>query len=186
MKFILSGKKLPLTDEDIVLRYKSDRDQKWIDLLFDRYSHLTFAVAFNYLKDEEESKDAVLEIFQKLSTDLLKYDIRQFHSWLHRVVKNHSLRMISRKMLKEEVKEERFTEVPEQEDVFEKYFDHLKGAISELNEEQRICIEMFYLQKRTYREISDQTSYELNKVKSYIQNGKRNLRILLERRAEHD
>lgn len=181
MRFLLSGRKTPLTDEEIIARFKAHADQKWIDILFDRYSHLAYAVAFNYLKNDDESKDVVLEIFQKLEYDLITYEIRQFHSWLHRVVRNKCLRQISKKISKEELTPDLIAEDNTESDQLEKYIVQLAEAIKQLNDEQRICIQLFYLEKKSYKEISDQLQYDISKVKSYIQNGKRNLKIILEK-----
>jgi RNA polymerase sigma factor (sigma-70 family) len=181
VKFILSGKKNNLSDEEIILRFKNDGDIKWIDILFDRYSHLAFAVAFNYLKDEDEAKDAVLDIFQKLSSDLKKYEIRQFYSWLHKVIRNKCLRLISKKFIREPLSPDLTAENDEPDQLLEKYLEHLNEALTHLNDEQRICIQLFYLEKKSYKEITEQTSFDLNKVKSHIQNGKRNLKLILEK-----
>jgi RNA polymerase sigma factor (sigma-70 family) len=181
LKFILSGKKNALSDEEIILRFKKDNDARWIDMLFDRFSHLAFAVAFNYLKDEDEAKDVVMDTFHALHNDLKKYEIRQFHSWLHKVLRNRCLRIISKKFDKVEIDPD-YGVINEAEDpLLEKYLEHLSDAIDKLDDEQRICIKLFYFEKKSYKEITDQTSYDLNKVKSYIQNGKRNLKIILER-----
>ena len=57
----------------------------------------------------------------------------------------------------------------------------LESCIKKLKADQKICIEQFYLEKRCYQEIVEKTNIELKKVKSFIQNGKRNLKICLER-----
>lgn len=186
MKFILSRKKKEdYSDEEIIAGYRKDHHNRWIDLLFNRYSHLAFAVAFNYLIDEEEGRDTVMEIFQKLPDDLKRYEIRQFHSWLHRVVRNKCLRKISKKIHAEPAIENLNMECAAVEDPFERYLEHLQEAIAELKDEQRKSIQLFYLEKKSYQEVCEITGYEMNQVKSYIQNGKRNLRILLEK-YHHD
>ena len=53
-----------------------------------------------------------------------------------------------------------------------------------LNPEQKQTVELFYLQEKSYKEIVDQTGFSMNDVKSYIQNGKRNLKIMLSKTDE--
>ena len=55
-------------------------------------------------------------------------------------------------------------------------------SLEELNPEQKQCLILFYLEKKSYQEISENTGFSLMQVKSYIQNGKRNLKILLDKK----
>ena len=120
-----------------------------------------------YLKNEEEAKDAVQHIFLKVLTEVNKYKIDFFKSWLYMVAKNHCL-------MKQELLEN------------ERTYSLLESAIEELNEEQKQCVILFYLQKKSYNEVSEQTGYSLLQVKSYIQNGKRNLKLLLEKKLNEN
>ena len=152
-----------------------------IGVLFDRYSHLVYAVSYNYLKDEDDCKDTVLHIFENLSNDLNKYEIRNFSSWLHVVTKNYSLRLLSKRKETLPIINESFLteELEEENPEFIIHLPNLSSAIEKLNEEQKICIELFYIKEKSYKEITEQTGYNLNQVKSYIQNGKRNLKLIL-------
>jgi RNA polymerase sigma-70 factor (ECF subfamily) len=151
---------------------------------------LVYGVCLKYLKDEDESKDAVLEIFEQLITDLLKHDIVNFKSWLHSVTRNHCLMQLR----KEQTQQKRVNEYQyavEQDGVFEQPFQlhekqvqetqltDLEKALLELKEEQRVCIELFFLKEKCYEEVAEITGYTMNQVKSYIQNGKRNLSLKL-------
>ncbi len=183
MRFLLSGKKNKLKDEEIIRRYKEDHDLSWIGILFDRYSHLAFAVSYNYLKDEEECKDVVVTVFEKIQADLLKYDVRVFHTWLHTVIRNRCLYEISKKIDKDPIDVLNLQTDSEQEDELYNYFSLLEESIRSLSEEQQKCILLFYFEKLSYMEISFKTGYEIKKVKSCIQNGKRNLKLILEKKA---
>jgi RNA polymerase sigma factor (sigma-70 family) len=66
------------------------------------------------------------------------------------------------------------------ESVLDQDMETLKKCIDQLKDEQKECIKLFYLEEKCYQEIAESTSYELKKVKSYIQNGKRNLRICMD------
>jgi RNA polymerase sigma-70 factor (ECF subfamily) len=186
LRFLRSRQKSLLTDNEIIRQYRSEQDPALIGVLFERYSHLIYAVSFNYLKDEDECKDAVIQIFENLGRDLLKYNIQYFSSWLHTVTRNHCLKILSSK--KDFVPlQEAYHLNPEEEtddSEFYKYLPHLSEAIQNLNKDQRQCVELFYLKELSYKDISDQTGYNLNQVKSFIQNGKRNLKIILEKRKK--
>jgi RNA polymerase sigma factor (sigma-70 family) len=180
MRFIKSGIESNKSDIELVDLFRTIGDHKIIGQLFDRYSHLVFAVSMKYLKNEEDSKDAVLHIFEKLPKDLIRYDIQNFSSWLHTVTKNYCFRFLSKKKFNSEDVEKIADYSDENESEFIKqYLPFLNDAIGNLKVEQRICIELFYIQNLSYQEVSEKTNYTLNEVKSYIQNGKRNLKIIL-------
>ncbi len=180
MRFIKSGQESTKSDADIINAFLASGDHQYIGMLFDRYSHLVFAVSMKYLKNEEDSKDATLHIFEKLPKDLLHYEIRNFSSWLHTVTKNYCFRFLSKKKFNTLDSEKIPDNQEDSEDEFlVQYLPFLNDAISSLKDEQRICIEFFYIQNLSYQEVSEKTGYTMNEVKSYIQNGKRNLKIIL-------
>lgn len=182
-------------DHDLIASYKKSGDNHYIGELYKKYSHLVYGVCLKYLKDEDESKDAVMQIFEKLLEDLKKYSVSNFKSWLHTTAKNHCLMKLRHDQsvfLKNEELKKDFPVVMESD-----YVLHLEGkeendaeitslneGVKQLNDEQKICIELFYLQGRCYQEVSEMTGYNLKQVKSYIQNGKRNLKIFIESRNE--
>lgn len=183
MLFIKSGKHSDKNDEEIISEFRKSHDNVFIGILFDRYNHLVFAVSMKYLKNEEDSKDTVIRVFEKLPRDLEKYSIQNFSAWLHTVTKNDCLRFLSKKKNHSSSIEnipEPFEE--EEESFITDYLPNLDHALEKLNDQQRICIEMFYIQNLSYEEVSEKTGYSLNQVKSYIQNGKRNLKIILSKK----
>jgi RNA polymerase sigma factor (sigma-70 family) len=153
-----------------------------------RYTLLLFGVCMKYLKNEEEAKDAVQQIFLKAITELHKYDVEYFKSWLYMVAKNHCLMKLRDKPGRiVDIKEQMV--VTNQDDSNlqfhlqkDKQLDLVASSLQELNHEQKLCVTLFYLEKKTYQEIAEETGYSLMQVKSYIQNGKRNLKILVERK----
>ncbi len=164
-------------------------------ILYKRYAHLVLGLCFKYLKDEDEAKDAVMHIFEKLMADLLKHEVHYFKSWLYTFSKNHCLMIIRKKQarLNKEmdlkIHADSFMETEtglhlKTHEAKETEYNALEKAIEELNEEQRVCIDLFYLKEKSYQEISNNTGYTLNEVKSFIQNGKRNLKIKLEKSSE--
>jgi len=157
--------------------------------LFERYSHLTLGVCLKYLKNYDEAQDAVINIFEKLIEDLLKHEVSNFSSWLHSVARNHCLMHLRSQQSKDKkiiamqaeyLPDYDNMEVKEKE-AKETELNNLEAAIEQLKPEQKICIELFYLQQKCYTEVATLSGFSLKQVKSYIQNGKRNLRLILEK-----
>ena len=159
-------------------------------ILFKRYTRFVFLVCMKYMKDEDKSKDVVMDIFEPLFEKLLKHQVSNFKPWLYSVTKNQCLHELRdnkyvmrdewhEKNTEENVMENNFFLYPDNEIILNNQVLKLEKGITELSEEQKICIEIFYLHDKSYEEVSQTTGYDLKKVKSYIQNGKRNLKIFL-------
>ena len=179
-----------IDDNELLNYYYQSKDQEWIGILLERYTMLLLGVCMKYLKNEEEAKDAVQQIFLKVLTEVSKYKIEYFKSWVYMVAKNHCLMKLRGhqgryvKELKEEATIEQ--EETDKNDLLanEKTYTLLEQSITELNAEQKQCVTLFYLQKNSYQQITEATGFSLMQVKSYIQNGKRNLRMLLEKKLK--
>lgn len=175
------------SDEELIALYKKTDDLAIVGVLYDRYTALTFGVCLKYLKDREESRDAVMQIFEKLIVTLKEHEINVFKGWLYVTARNHCLMQIRSK------KGKNFEELSpflmetggnghqEQGTEIEGDLRKLEKCMEALGNEQKQCVQLFYLQQKCYKEITESTGYDLNKVKSYIQNGKRNLKICMER-----
>jgi len=178
-----------LTDQELLQRFKADNNSDWIGVLFDRYALLLLGMCMKYLKNEEDARDAVQQIFLKMLSDINKHEIQYFRAWIYQVTKNYCLMQLRQKHMKykEEISDKHMGGMaadPEDKQVYQEkdiLLENMGQAMNQLNPEQRICVELFYLQKKSYQEIADQTGYSLLQVKSYIQNGKRNLKLLLEK-----
>lgn len=181
------------TDMELVLAYKQSMDTEIIGELFNRYSHIVFGVALKYLKDTNLSQDALLEIFNNLFEQLAKYKIDDFKNWLLTVTRNYCF-----KLLKENAKtttleyvQNGFLSIDFMENEHEinhhiekeEKLSRLEVALTKLKPEQQQCVSLFYLDDKSYQEISETTGFTIKKVKSYIQNGKRNLQILMEKKS---
>ncbi|NLR58536.1 sigma-70 family RNA polymerase sigma factor [Chitinophaga polysaccharea] len=178
-----------LTDQELLQRFKADNNSDWIGVLFDRYALLLLGICMKYLKNEEDARDAVQQIFLKMLSDIHKHEIQYFRAWIHQVTKNYCLMQLRQKHMKykEEISDKHMGGIAaEQEDkrVYQEkdlLLENMEQAMNQLSPEQRDCVRLFYLEKKSYQEIADQTGYSLLQVKSYIQNGKRNLKLLLEK-----
>lgn len=179
-----------ITDQELLDYFYADNNQEWIGILLQRYTLLLFGVCMKYLKDETEAKDCVQQIFLKVLTEVPKYKVEYFKSWLYMVAKNHCLMRLrdkGAKYVKELTDQEVAAQDTDKQDLLqnEQTYELLEEAIRELNEEQKICVNLFFLQKKSYQQITEQTGYNLMQLKSYIQNGKRNLKIILERKLKN-
>ena len=176
-------------DSELLQNFYSDHDNKWLGILFPRYTLLLLGVCMKYLKNEEEAKDCVQQIFLKVLTEVGKYKIDYFKSWLYMVAKNYCLMKLrgqQGKITKELA--EQATTIPEENtkedwEENETMYQMLEQSIDELNEEQQRCVQLFYLQKNSYQQVSEKTGFSLLQVKSFIQNGKRNLKLIMEKKT---
>ena len=190
MKFRLTGKLETKDDKSLVNHYRESGDVDVLGVLYKRYMVLVYGVCLKYLKDRERAKDAVMDIFEKLVVELQVKEIDKFRPWLYVVAKNHCL-MTLRSMKVDARHEEKYqNEISffmESESVMHPVDEPganlskaLKDCINRLKMEQKQCIELFYFESRCYKEIAGELNLEIKKVKSFIQNGKRNLKLCIE------
>jgi RNA polymerase sigma factor (sigma-70 family) len=181
--------KITALDEDsaLIKRYKSSGDLGILGDLFTRYNSLVYGVGLKYLKDRDEAKDAVMQVFEKLVQSLKDHEVDNFKSWLYVTTRNHCLMQIRARKGKfnEEISphlmENELTLHLNEEPELEHNLSKLEKCIEELVNEQKQCVQLFFLKEMCYKEITSTTGFELNKVKSFIQNGKRNLKLCMER-----
>lgn len=178
-------------DNDLqwVLEYKASGDLDALAHLYQTYMPMVYGVALKYFKDENRSKDAVMDIFELLINKVKTQSITYFKSWLYTLSKNYCLMELRQSKnniveIRNDIMEfEPFLHHNESDDK-ERRLSILENCIKTLNIEQRASISLFYLQEKCYQEVAEETGYELKKVKSYIQNGKRNLKMCMEQRSE--
>ena len=177
-----------ISDQELLERFYADRDNQWLGILLERYTLLLLGVCMKYLKNEELARDSVQQIFLKAITELQKYRVEYFKSWIYMVAKNHCLMQLRDKPGKNtiEVKENIPAETDETDKesllLNEKTYEYMGEALKELNADQQLCVTLFYMEKKSYQQITEQTGYSMMQVKSHIQNGKRNMRILIEKK----
>lgn len=182
----------PVTDADYISEYKATGDLELLGELYERYMDLVYAVCYKYLRDEEESKDAVMQLFEQLITDVRKYEIQNFKSWLHSTARNYCLMQLrQRKTVAGEWNDEAdviempLTVWPETDGLdLETKLSQMDDCLKTLSEEQRTSISLFYLNQKTYADIAELTGYDPKHVKSHLQNGRRNLKICMDQNRE--
>lgn len=184
--------KIKRTDEELLSIYLEKQDHEVFGELYSRYMHLVYGVCLKYFKEPEKSKDAVILIYEKIQLEIHKHSVKNFKSWLYVVTKNHCLMELRKRKPGDLILTSSDEELagfmenePELHPIDEESNESLENAlahcIEKLKAEQKSCIQLFYFENKCYREIAEQLYMEEKKVKSYIQNGKRNLKICLEK-----
>lgn len=174
-----------LDDTALLNRFRTTKEVACVGELFRRYKHLVLGVCLKYLKNVHDSEDAVMEIFEKLHLDLHKSDVGHFKSWLYTVARNHCLMRLRKAGLSIEFPET----LPQNQDdtegvlddkiVKETLYQKLETGMESLKPEQRMCLDLFFLQDKSYKDIMRETGLSLNEVKTHLQNGKLNLKKML-------
>ncbi len=180
-----------IEDKQLLDKFYSEKNNYWLGILLQRYTLLLFGVCMKYLKNEEDAKDSVQQIFLKVISELQKYKVDYFKSWLYMIARNHCLMKIRDRhgKIPVELKDKYLMpeEINNKQELIEKdkTLALIEEGLHELNEEQKLCITLFYLQKKSYQEIADINGYSLLQVKSFIQNGKRNLKLIIEKKMKN-
>lgn len=174
-------------DEALLHAYVNQGDMGCFGALYSRYIPLVYGLCLKYLKSPELAEDAVMQLFEELSEKVKRHDIANFRSWLYKVAQNHCLQIMRRRQMEFTVDwQSQPADSAEFLDLLGENGDQeqlkaLEHCMKHLPEEQRICIREFFLAEKSYAEISEEKGYELKGVKSYIQNGKRNLKLCIEK-----
>ena len=187
MAFIKNIPRNELPDKELADLFRTSGDMEVLAVLFQRYMDLLYGVCLKYLKQPEPAKDAVMQIFEELVVKLPKHEVDNFKSWLYTLAKNHclmqlrtpkNLKTVEFKTESMQLEEEvHLNGVLVREDNLQK----LEHCLQTLTAEQKVPVEMFYLQNKCYKEIAEVTGLDWNKVRSHIQNGRRNLKICMEK-----
>jgi RNA polymerase sigma-70 factor (ECF subfamily) len=182
------------TDEELAAEYFSTGNRELVGDLFEKHVKTVFGACLFYFRDKDAAKDVVMQIFEKLITDLRRSEVKNFKGWLSFVVRNHCITEL-RKMKSKQFVPESYLDFEMRETTYETeeaiasvddgiMLEYMKKSLHLLKEKQRICVEMFYLKNLSYQQISEELKLSLNEVKSSIQNGKRNLKLLIEEKLK--
>lgn len=193
MKFIQNISGSHTIDEPALLAgYRDTGDLQLLATLYEGYMPLVYGLCLKYLKDEERSRDAVMQIFEELISKLRVHEVSNFKSWLYTLARNHCLMAIRSSSKHDFVSiDNHFMETESilhlnKDDIPEEQIQIMEKCMETLSNEQRLAVSLFYLEEKCYKEVSELTGFDLNKVKSFIQNGKRNLKICIERNNERE
>ncbi len=170
------------------MQYQAEKDLNVLGELYGRYMDMTYGVCLKYFKEPEEAKDAVINIFEELVTKLLKYEVANFKGWLHSLARNYCLMQLRSKRnqpIKVDadvvyLREDEHPDIAVEKEIL---LNGMEQCLEALPADQRKAVQLFYLEDKCYKEISEMTQTELGKVRSFIQNGRRNLKICMEKNA---
>ncbi len=186
----LFKKKEYSSDEELLKHYKQSGNKELFADLFKKHVSVVYGTCLFYLQDKDEAQDATMQLFEKLLLDIHNREIDNFKGWLSFVVRNHCISIIRKnksttKHISSYYEFEYHEPTIEAEEKInaisdDMMLDNMKHCLPKLKENQRVCVELFYLKNKSYQEIAHETNFTLNEIKSYIQNGKRNLKLLLE------
>lgn len=183
----LTEEKTPLPDAELLNRYRVTGSSDCLGELYGRYAALVYGVCLKYLRNIPDAEDAVMELFELLREKLRRSEIREFRTWLYSVARNHCLgllrragRMPAAELMREPVEEAEITRLLDEEASDEARLQALKQCMERLPDPQRRSIRLFFWERKSYADIAAITAWHLKSIKSYIQNGKRNLRVCLE------
>lgn len=178
-----------MDEKQLLQYYKETGSLDALGKLYAPYMSLLYGVCYKYLQDAEQSQDAVMQIFDELINKLRVYEVDNFKSWIYVYARNFCLMQLrkNKQITKVDIEEnlyesEKMLNDDDEKKWGEQDFEKLESCIAGLNKEQELCIRMFYLEQKCYKDIADQTGYDIAKVKSYIQNGRRNLKICIEKK----
>jgi len=186
----LFKKKEYTSDEALLKQYKQSGDKELFADLFKKHVTAVYGTCLFYLQDKDEAQDATMQLFEKMMLDINTREITNFKGWLSFVVRNHCISLIRKnkttsKNIKSYYEFEYEDSTYEAEEKIARVSDdvlleEMKNCLPKLKDKQRICVELFYLQNKSYQDIASETKLSLNEIKSHIQNGKRNLKLLIE------
>ena len=190
MTFLKNISSSQTTDKELVAAFKESGDSNYLSTLYQRYMDLVFGVCLKYFKDAERCKDAVMDIYEELNTKLKQHEVENFKGWLHVLARNYCLMQLrSPRNMKTTEFNADFMQSAENThlngEVLEKEsnFVKLEQCLDTLTEEQKQSVRLFYLENKCYNEIAEITGFDWNKVRSYIQNGRRNLKLCMDEKG---
>ena len=182
------------SDEELIGLYQDSGNMECVAELFERYTHLVYGICLGYFRNREKCRDGVMEIFESLFEKLLHHEVASFKNWLYAVTKNYCLMILRKeKTYNNHINNVKQTDQVREEEQKQDYLisseyntfesekeGDLAKAINQLDSRQKTCIRLLYLEDKSYKDISELTGYSMKEIKSYIQNGRRNLKIYLQ------
>lgn len=183
-----------LSDHELIIAYNTSDNNQYAGILYKRYVHLVYGLCYKYLENHHDAEDATTNIFCIVMEKLKENTITYFKSWLYIVSKNYILSWLRKQKTNQVIHVEEFSDnfmenEPETrlniKELQDDSNDLLKLGLENLKEAQQVCVELFYIQDKSYVHIAEVTGFDIKQVKSHIQNGKRNLKIFLESKGYH-
>ena len=195
----------PPTDEDLAAGFRESGNPDLLGALYARYLELVYGVCLQYLRDGGRAEDAAMDIYEQLHVKLREHAVDHFRPWLYRLARNHCLMILRRSashLTRDSVSVPTYAgadladmqigDLLHQDGddgdaalARERDLDALEACREELSAEQATCIRRFYLEGASYQTIAEERGLPVGRVRSHLQNGRRNLKKCLERNHQH-
>jgi RNA polymerase sigma-70 factor (ECF subfamily) len=177
---------LQFSNEELLDAYRDEADNEASGVLYDRNLVMVFGVCNKYLENEAAAQDAVLDIFEQLCEKVKLHDIQNFESWLYILAKNHCLMQLRKRKQQVIMPIDDYSHLPSTDELSHEHhhekeleIQSLESCLKSLPTEQNIAVTLFYLEEKSYKEVAEIMKEDINKVRSFIQNGRRNLKICM-------
>lgn len=173
-------------DEFWIRAYFQSGDSEYWGRIFEKYKKRIFLRCLTLLQDNEDASDLTSETFIKAHENIQKYDMkRPFFPWLQQIATNLCIDLLRRKTIIQFTQTDEKIEFHSAEDVTKKVENRELGdtilkALKSLKNHQKRCFCLFYIHRKSYKEIAELTGYSYNDVRSYIQNGKRKFKLVMQ------
>jgi RNA polymerase sigma-70 factor (ECF subfamily) len=176
-------------DETLLFKYQECGDLQILADLYQQYMDVVYGVCLKYLRTPDDAKDAVINIYEELIIKVKKHQVEHFKAWLYQLAKNHCLMILRKKKtfpieIDSELVQLKDESHLEEAMTKEAHLTIMQECINQLVSQQKIAIELFYFKEKCYKEIAETTKMDVNKVKSFIQNGRRNLKICMDNKIQ--
>lgn len=176
-----------LNDEELLVQFSRTGNAEHFGVLYNRYIPLVYGLCLKYLQNADKAEDATMQLFENLLGKIKNYDIKVFRTWLYSVAKNHCFQILRKKEREVVLNPESI--IMESDSIMHLFNEDdnserlvaLNKCLEKLPNPQRVSVQKFFMEELSYAEIVDATGYHMKSVKSYIQNGKRNLKICIEK-----
>ena len=147
------------------------------------YREDVLGLCYYYTRDVELSKDLTMDTFETyLKRGKKGPVINDIKSYLLGIARNLCMAHFKKSKRTQSI-EESVLQFMEYEDENapngEEVIDRLMMSMCKLTTDQRRCVELFFIKGCSYNQISKKLNFSYNEVKSFIQNGKRNLKKLM-------
>lgn len=175
-----------LSDEDLVELVRS-KDQELYRVVVERYQSRLLRFATYLIKDPDKAADVVQEAFIKAFINLKGFKTKKkFSSWIYRIVHNEAINQIKKEKKKISFEENDWLkqlaskEVSMEEKLVKKEARIMvKKCLNQLPLVYRSPLTLFYLEERSYEEISDILKIPVGTVGTRINRGKKMMKVII-------
>ncbi|MFQ5674351.1 MAG: RNA polymerase sigma factor [bacterium] len=174
-------------DNATIRSYLETRDVRYLGRLYEAYKKTIFWHCLKMVGNEEDAKDLASETFIRTFDRIEDFKLgAPFCPWLMRIATNLCIDHLRKKNRYKFYKfDETHSAVAIQNESEPKQpmisGERIIEKLKKLKPLQKRCFCLFYIHNLTYKQIAELTGYPLGKVRSYIQNGKRNFKLLMEK-----